>query len=489
MNYKSQFGYIIDLLEISGKELASTINVDRTLVSKWKNNARPLKVNNPHFNNILEALISFNHKRNDAIFERFFREVYPNIDRNEPDYLSTCLTTWLIGKDLGYFNSFNDWRRAKSSLYTTTIDIYKGNQGKRDAAIEFFNYALELPSGQEIFISDTEKMDWLTEDMEFYALYHIKLNELAQKGHNIIIIYNLTYGEKRVGAFDYFGLSKYFTGKVTAYGLEQFTAPIPSLYIIHRHMLLMSFDNEIKNDDLYIAVYRDPFSIEQMVKEFSQRLNQSKKLISTYSSHGTSLKGFTETLMSAIQERSTSYFLSPLPPFSTMPDALLQDILHNNNLSDQQMYELMQIHKVNKKMFFKNGNQSLLEEIISQEHLERALTSDLIRLDDVSSITNKDIYITREQLIEHLKYLDSLITTHDYFNISVASFHDLPILTDSMMWIIEEQMIYSYPLCGETNFIISDSEFILEKAVDHIKNLLMLNEEAKTLHQYLKGLS
>ena len=160
MNYKSQFGYIIDLLEISGKELASTINVDRTLVSKWKNNARPLKVNNPHFNNITNALISFNDKRNDAILERFFREVYPNTDRNEPDYLSTCLTTWLIGKDLGYFNSFNDWRRAKSSLYTTTIDIYKGNQGKRDAAIEFFNYALELPSGQEIFISDTEKMDW-----------------------------------------------------------------------------------------------------------------------------------------------------------------------------------------------------------------------------------------------------------------------------------------------------------------------------------------
>jgi len=222
LNYKSQFGYIIDLLEISGKELANFINVDRTLVSKWKNNARPLKEKSPHFNRITIALIAFNNNRGDAVLERFFREVYPNVDRNEPDYLYTCLNRWLIGKDLGNFSSFNDWRRAKSSLYSTNVDIYKGNQGKRDAILEFFNYALELPQGQEIYISDTDSFEWITEDMAFYQLYHSKLNDLAVKGHNIIIVYDPTQDPKAVSSFDYFRLSKYFSGKVTAFGLQYF---------------------------------------------------------------------------------------------------------------------------------------------------------------------------------------------------------------------------------------------------------------------------
>lgn len=485
MNYKSQFGYILDLLEISGKELSSLINVDRTLVSKWKNNARPLKEKNPHFDNIRKSLIAFNKKRGDAVLERFFREIYPKVDRNEPDYLETCLHLWLVGENLGYFSSFNDWRRSKSSLYSTTIDVYKGNQGKRDAVMEFFKYALELPAGQEIYISDTESFEWITEDMSYYKSYHEKLNELALKGHNIIILYDMNHAPKTVSAFDYFRLSKYFTGKVTAYGLDASFVLSPSLYIVHKQMSLISIENNHK-DDKYIAVYRDPFSIEQAVKDFSNRLGISKKLISSYSSHGTSLKGFTETLMTAIQDRNISYFLSPLPPFSTMPDELLKSILEQNDLSDQQIYELMQIHKVNKKLFFKEGTSAQVEEILSQSHLLQALKLKKVKLQDMSTIVGKDIFITQQELIEHLNHLRELDENHDYFNVTVAAYNDLPLLSSSMIWLIEDQVMYSYPLSDETNFIISDSKFILDKASDFIHTLLMLNEDAKPLEAYIK---
>lgn len=488
MNYKSQFGYILDLLEISGKELAHVINVDRTLVSKWKNNARPLKDKSPHFNRVSTALIAFNNKRGDAVLERFFREVYPKLDRNEPDYMYTCLNIWLVGKDLGYFSSFNDWRRAKTSLYSTNVDIYKGNQGKRDAVIEFLNYALELPQGQEIYISDTDAFEWITEDMVYYQLYHSKLNELALKGHNIMIIYDPKYDAKSVSSFDFFRLSKYFTGKVTAFALDKTFVQGPSLYIIHRQMSVMCIDNH-QNKDKYIAVYRDPFSIEQAVKDFTFRLSQSKKLIATYSSRGTCLKGFTESLMSAIQDKDTSYFVSPLPPFSTMPEVLFKNVLENNDLTTQQVYELMQIHKINKKLFFKENRGGLLEEILSQSHLSKALKQKKIKLEDMSSIVGKDIYIDNKQFLEHLNYLNDLNTHCDDFNVTVVLFDNLPILSTSMIWLIEDQMIYSYPISKTTNFIISDSPFVISKALDYIRNLLMLNEESKPLVDYIKGLS
>ncbi len=488
MSYKSQFGYIMDLLEITGKEVSKGISVDRTLVSKWKNNARPLKQKNPHFSNVVKVLIEYNTERKDAILERFFREVYPNIDRNEPDYLFTCLNVWLQGNDLGYFHSFNDWRKSKDALYTTNIEVFQGNEGKRNAILEFFDYALQLPVGQEIFISDLEQSTWLTEQPGFHNIYHNKIDELAKYGHNITILYNPQVNTTSFDQFDYFRLAKYFTGNVTAYNSSDRRGSGPSLYIIHRHMVMLSMAGDTQ-DNRYITLYRDPFSIKQMVRLFVKRLERSTQMISTYSSHGTSLKGFTENLLSAIKDGNSSYFLSPLPPFSTIPEVLLQEILSSHEMTDQQMFELMQIHKVNKNLFFNNTTKTQLNEVISKEKLEAALSQEKTRLDDISSIIKKDVYITREQVIQHLTALSDLAEHYENFDITVASYKEIPLLSQSMLWVVKDQMLYSYPLNGDNYFIISDAKFIMNIAIDFIQDILMSNEEAKPLNHYLKGLS
>lgn len=484
MSHKSQFGYLMDLLEITGKEMSIKTSVDRTLISKWKNNARQIKVNSKHFHQLIEAFIAFNKTRTDKVLERFFREIYPSIDRNEPDYLKTCLETWLIGQDLGYFHSFSDWRKSQNALYTTNIEVFKGNQGKRDAIMEFFRTAADMPPGQEIFISDNELVDWLIEDDLFNADYHQKLHNLAVYGHNITIIFNGKSAEHMLDNFQYFRLSKYFTGNVTAYQASRDMGP--SLYIIHKHMLLLSMSADMDSDNRYISIYRDPFSIQQMVQMFMLRLQRASQMISTYSSHGTSLKGFTENLLTAIQGRDNSYFISPLPPFSTMPENILKEILESHDMTDVQTYELMQIHKVNKTMFFSNLEKSCLDEIISKNRLEEALSEDKIRLDDISAIIRKDVYITRDQLIAHLRALSDLTSQYQDFNITVATFDEIPLLESCMLWLIEDQMLYSYPLTGETHFVISDTKFILSKVTHLIQDLLMEHEESKSLDMYIE---
>lgn len=139
MNYKSQFGYLLNLLEITGVSFAKKMKIDRSLISKWKNNTRPLNPKSIHFNTVIETLIFFNHHRKDTLLERFFRDVYPEIDRNEPDYLTTCLKTWLQGIDLGQFHHAHIWQRSATALYTTNVEIFQGNLGKRHALIGFLN--------------------------------------------------------------------------------------------------------------------------------------------------------------------------------------------------------------------------------------------------------------------------------------------------------------------------------------------------------------
>ncbi len=121
--------------------------------------------------------------------------------------------------------------------------------------------------------------------------------------------------------------------------------------------------------------------------------------------------------------------------------------------------------------------------------MEAALSQEKIRLEDISSIIKKDVYITREQVIQHLTALSDLSEHCENFNITVASYKDIPLLSQSMLWVVKDQMLYSYPLNGDNYFIISDAVFILDTAIDFIEDILMSNEEAKPLNHYLKGLS
>lgn len=485
MSFKSQFGYILDLLDISGTKFSEAINVDRTLISKWKNNARPLKRTSQYFSPTIQAFIDHNNNRNDTILERFFREIYPNIDRNEPDYLAVCLEKWLIGNDLGYFHSFSDWRSSSEALYTANIEIFEGNKGKRNALLTFFSYAFELPAGQEIFISDSEDNDWLTEDPSFYKLYHDKIGELAHFGHNITLIYKDSDFRNRLSNQDYFKISKYFTGRVTAYKASNDQLISPSLYIIHKHMSMLSINTDTNSDNRYVSLYRDPLSIQQMVKIFATRLKGAIPLISTYASYGTSLKGFTENLIGAIKKSESSYFLSSYPPFSTIPEDMLKEILSQYTIADQQAYELMQIHKINQALFYEN-NKINFDQIISRERLLDALKNGKTKLDDISTIIDKDVYITKDQMLEHLCTLSKRSHTDENFNITVASFKDIPELNESMLWLVKNSMLYSFPLNGSNHFVVSEARIIMDEVILFIHDLLMLNEETESLCDYLK---
>lgn len=469
----------MDLLEVTGTDFGEKINVDRTLISKWKNNARPLKSTSSHFDAVIQALIHFNRTRNDTILERFFIEVYPNIDRNEPDYLKTCLNIWLIGQDLGSFNSFNNWRQSKDALYTTNIEIFQGNHGKRKALLEFFDYALSLPPGQEIFISDLENASWLKEDPKFYQIYYKKIDDMAHYGHNVIIIYHLENHKRLISKFDSYRLSKYFTGHVTAYHSHEKNHPGPSLYIIHKHMLILSIGNPKQNDERYIALYRDPFSISQMVKMFIERLNRSSKLMSTYSSHGTNLRGFTDHIVRAIEKGNCAYYVTAYPPFSTIPDHLMKHILAHQDLTDQENFELMQMFKLNTQLLHNHMDNTI---ILSREKLTEALKEDEFRLDDISSTLKKDVFISKTLVKKHLDTL-----SEDKSNtILVSDFDNVSLLSKSMLWLVKDQLMYSFPFDGHTNFATSDSIYLLSQAAEIIESLFIHAKNTVSLKSFLK---
>lgn len=276
---------------------------------------------------------------------------------------------------------------------------------------------------------------------------------MAHYGHHIIMIFHHI-------EYDITRFSKYFTGKVTAYYMPKRDTVHPSFYIIHKQMLMLSIGTD--PDKRYTAVHRDPFSIEQSVTMFMSRLNHATKLISTYSTHGISLKGFTNHLIHAISKGEKAYFISAYPPFSTMPESLLKEILISYDISDQQAVEMMQVHTVNKYLFKNHSSKIKLIEFISKEALLQALSTDKTRLNDLSSLLKQDVYITRKQVVIHLNHIIQHMLQTKNFQPLVISFKENEILNECMFWLVKEQMFYIYPLNEHSNFVISDALNLLD---------------------------
>lgn len=486
MNYKSQLGYIMDLLEITGKDLSKKINVDRTLVSKWKNNARQIKPNNAHFQNVIMALIDFNKQRKDSILDRFFHKVYPNEDRNEPNYLEVCLHLWLDGHELGNFNNINDWRTSKNALYATNVEIFQGNQGKRDAIIEFFNYALEMPPGQEIFISDYESQIWLFEKPEYYQLYQSKIDQLIQAGHRITIIHHMAMIEDDQKTIGLRQFNIYYSGNVISYYNDSVkdVHMEPSLYIIHRQMALTSICNHNQPKHRYITLLRDPFSISHYVKTFVERLQNAKPLVSSFSLHANSLKGFQEEWR-IMGLKSNMFYSVPQMPMPMLSEDLLKQIFEENDIDLQTQNILLETYRQNQALFFNAIETHDVDLILDQKTIEEMMHSEQVPLHEISAIAKKPVTVSNALYRDIIKYACILQAKHKRLQISLLPFEDVKLIQDIALWVFEDRRLYTIQLNRNSNFVVSDAPIILKYIQDYLKHLLMENENDDTLCHYL----
>lgn len=66
---KSRLGLLMDALNISGKDLAIALHIDDSLVSKWKNNHRPLTLGTPYLRAIAQFLLETEKSRGSNVID------------------------------------------------------------------------------------------------------------------------------------------------------------------------------------------------------------------------------------------------------------------------------------------------------------------------------------------------------------------------------------------------------------------------------------
>lgn len=377
----SPLKYIMDLLKISGKELADYIFVDRTLVSKWKNNSRTFSPSVSHFNNVVKYLLLVNKEQKANTLERFFERIYPYEEKMNCDWLSSCLRTWLLENK----KFFKVWQKKMGAL------LEKG--------------------------------------------HHVTI--IHNTGRNIESIFSIIFNWLPL----YFkgNLSSYYHQNSNLNTLT------PSVYIIKNQMAIMSMNAGNNNKDRYTSVFKDPESVTQMEWIFENRLSCSTPLVGLYEFSHRSIEKLTNTIIKLGQKKEHAYLFTPVPVFTTMSNKTLSEVLYDNNISGDLKKQCLTVHDGIQKFYLKDITKYFCRQFYDLDILYQMSDMDEFVYLELSEFALKPIVVSNKQFKEHIMYLINLIKKYELFEVALVPLKKLQIPSNISIWVKSNCFVYSYP--------------------------------------------
>lgn len=278
--------YLLDLLEIANNQLAKNLNVDDSLVSRWRGGTRSLNSKNPLFYALVdylamrleplpdtEALLKplqghgstnasetqnpTEQAKAEGSSDHSFESLLASwLTRHEPveeqmtvaiaEFLDSTIRLSQVPQLTNSADMSTLRERVRHNPYLSAYfeqelhphkqPIYHGVQGLCEASIRFLMEAIQSAESCHLKLYSNQNIDWMTEDKDFFAAWGFLMKLLLQRGHTVTIIHSLDRSplEMLTGLRSW--LPVYTQGKIEPYCLNNRTSelvlpPVKTLFI------------------------------------------------------------------------------------------------------------------------------------------------------------------------------------------------------------------------------------------------------------------
>lgn len=197
-----QLKYLMKIFGISNRDLASLLQVDTSLVSKWRNGKRNIKSDVRYVKKAASYIVELDRKREYKRVKELLSKEYDIADSCSKEELSLYLVDWLLnpkkseGKELILENMSKSKRlsRVEQTYY------WEGNEGRREAVKYFLQYANACNSENEIIFYSTESVRWFHEDEEWLELWAGLSSNFMKNGNMMHIIHAANHSYSDIAA-------------------------------------------------------------------------------------------------------------------------------------------------------------------------------------------------------------------------------------------------------------------------------------------------
>ncbi len=412
--FAQRLDFIMNLTNTKTSVLARVAAIDSSYVSKLRNGSRNLP-KNPVF--LIDMCNYFaKHIKEEQQVKIICDTLNIRVWPEEVDERSKLLENWFIDakKDVDGIEILFDRLLDVSELENTSSKIFLKNkkeheqffygvQGKRDAVIEFFDIIMQSEEATTLYLSSDEDMSWLMSDKAYTVMWSEMIGKLILAGNKIVIIHNTkrNIDEMIHAVADWTPI--YVTGAIQSYYYPGIRDDLyqRSLFVADGIAALSSVSVARDSNDMLNHVITDKRAVNALKKEFDNMLAVCKKLSVFINSKRINLL---YDMIKKMENRAFEFkSLAKLPVTFTLPESVAKSLSRRYPDSS-----IMGAYERLSHSFYKILETSTYVHMVQNPDTLFLNGDEEYYLPYGEFCGDENIKYTKEELLEHYKYLDVL---------------------------------------------------------------------------------
>lgn len=435
---------VMELLDISNISLAKRLNLDASLISRYKSGHR-----SPPEGGVITAQLcryivwkAETQQKSDALWRLL--DITTDLKQVE---LYDVVLTWLtvsIDHDADYLavsrllerienlsasvrtDISQDSQLVSENVLLDKRDYYYEKKGLQEAALRFLAQAAENKGSGKLLLYSDRSMEWMTDSPTFRKQWGTLMQAVLTCGTRIKIIHNIGRSNTEMQAAISMWLPMYATGLVEPYycRVELGNRFQHTMFISDTAAVIGSAVRGSSN--VFYQYIQEPSLLNCLKEQYSSLLKKSAPVVRafTVASHKDYL---TETLRFFEGHASVSNF-APVPSVLTMPGELLQSILARHNISGSDMDIILRDHTELRTGFLsclKRLSYTEVTPVLSAT--DQTTTALYIGLYQI----NRQVHYTQDEYLKHLSAILDLMRAepnYHFLPLGASPFKNLAIL-------------------------------------------------------------
>ena len=412
----------VTLLEMSNNQLSRLLNIDVSLVSRYRSG-----IYSPHRN------VCLSEKLSDVLFARAERigkkaELAALCSADAEHFDADAVAAWLYDVSLEedsaaiaqtLFRSLDEFTPGKGldstlvkSLETSDDEtLYYGTEGLRNAVVRFLEEAVR--EGGELLLYSDEPMDWMTGDREYFALWASLMAKCVNNGVRIRIIHNVDrVGTEMIDAIrGWFPL--YISGMIEPYVFRKVRNSRfhHTVFLRKGGACIHGFFPAAESDDRWYEYITDRKRLDILRRGYGSMLSAASPLLKVYNSS----ESADYHAYCAEKKGTRTFLLSGFPVF-TMPEELLEQILDRVKMEETIKSNVRELCRRQRKQFRDLLSKDSVEMIISpagdaaQKNIKVNFALELMEL---------SVDYTKEEYSKHVAAVMDLVKNERNFHLTL----------------------------------------------------------------------
>ncbi len=433
--FSDRLDQVMTLLDYSNSRLAADLNVDASLISRYRSG-----IYHPNRN------IEIKNHLSELILARAEKTGHPEdlaaLCGAAPEELDReTLSDWLYGPEkvrkseiaesiFHSIDSFSAQPEIRSNMTELpsyqTQDRYWGSKGLQNAVVRFLTETVR--EGGELLLYSDEPMEWMSSDPEFFALWASLMAACLEKDVHIRIIHNVDRGGSEMIAAIRGWFPLYISGKIEPYisGKEARSRFYHTVFLRPGKAGILGFFPAGMDDSRWYDYITDKGQLEALYSGFHAMFENASPFLKTYPASRS------DDFWSRYHEKGgkADAILRGLSA-AAMPEGLLDKMLTRADVSGQ---------KKEAALNFYHSSRDHLQQILVNGELheficlpaEEDIAAGRVNVNFEAETNGLCLPYTPEEYAAHLAAVQDLVRREKNYHLTLlpnAPFQDLQVFT------------------------------------------------------------